>query len=219
MHRTTRCRGISELTPRATVTSMDGISARDLFSRRAVTHGLLDVEHTAVSHPVSHVLRRLRQVLPLSARSCRCVRPLDPCGQHPAACAQAGMLGRRGHAPESIMARICREGGGRVRTNLLVRDMDVPAPNTLDGRRLEVVVAGLPGRGGGQVAIDTTMVCALHRDGPPRRGASTKMAWHSRPHARGRTRTQSSLAHVDGRNSWFLLLKLADVGQRRPGRL
>ena len=81
------------------------------------------------------VLRRLRQVLPLSARSCRCGRPLDPCGHHRAACAEAGMLGRRGYALESIMARICREAGGRVRTNLMIHDMDVPAPNALDGRR------------------------------------------------------------------------------------
>ena len=41
------------------------------------------------------------------------------------------------------MARICREAGGRVRTNLMIRDIDVPAPNALDGRRLEVVVDGL----------------------------------------------------------------------------
>ena len=75
------------------------------------------------------------QVLPLSARSCRCGRPLDPSAHHRAACAEVGMLGRRGYALESIMARICRG-----------------------------VVDGLPVRGGAQVAIDTTMLCALHRD-------------------------------------------------------
>ena len=50
------------------------------------------------------VLRRLRQIFPLSARSCRRSRALDPCGHHRAACADAGMLGRRGYALESIMA-------------------------------------------------------------------------------------------------------------------
>ena len=50
--------------------------------------------------------------------------------------------------------------------------MDVPAPNAHDGRRIEVVVDGLPVRGGAQVAIDTTLVCALFRDGVPRRGAA-----------------------------------------------
>ena len=39
------------------------------------------------------VLRRLRQVLPLSARSCRCGRPLDLCCHHRAVCAEAGMHG------------------------------------------------------------------------------------------------------------------------------
>ena len=50
---------------------------------------------------------------------------------------------------ESVLARICREARGRVRTNLVVRDMDVPAPDVHDERRLEVVVEGLPLRGCG----------------------------------------------------------------------
>ena len=70
------------------------------------------------------------------------------------------------------MARICREACGRVCTNLTVRDTDMPAPDVHDGRRLEVVVDGLPLRGGSHLAIDTTMVCALHRDGTPRRRAA-----------------------------------------------
>ena len=40
--------GITELNPRATVTSIDGISAYDPISRRAVMQGLHDVDHTAV---------------------------------------------------------------------------------------------------------------------------------------------------------------------------
>ena len=61
------------------------------------------------------------------------------------------------------MGRVSREA----------RDMDVPPPNAQDAHRLEVVVDGLPVRGGAQVAIGTTLVCALHRDGAPRRGAAT----------------------------------------------
>ena len=55
------------------------------------------------------LLRRLRLPLPLSARQCRCGRPLDVFGHHRAACARAGVLGRRGFAVESAGARICRE--------------------------------------------------------------------------------------------------------------
>ena len=44
---------------------------------------------------------------------------------------------------ESAAARVCREGGARVTTNVLVRDMDVAA-NPGDARRLEVVADGLP---------------------------------------------------------------------------
>ena len=90
----------------------------------------------------------------------------------PPACATAGVLGRRGWALESAAARVCREGGARVRLNVFVRDMDLTEPNRLDGRRLEVVADGLPLHGGAQLAIDTTMVSPLHRDGTARRGTA-----------------------------------------------
>ena len=48
-------------------------------------------------------------------------------------------------------------------------DLDVPIA---DARRLEVVVDGLPLQGGAQLAVDTTLVCALHADGRPRLGAA-----------------------------------------------
>ena len=53
------------------------------------------------------------------------------------------MLGRRGFALESTAARMCREARGRVRTNVFVRDMDLPEPRVADARRLEVVVDSL----------------------------------------------------------------------------
>ena len=59
-------------------------------------------------------------------------------GHHRAACAAAGVLGRRGFPLEVAAAQVCREAGARVSTNLHVRDMDLAEFN-LDGRRLEVV--------------------------------------------------------------------------------
>ena len=69
-------------------------------------------------------LRRLRFPLPLSLHSCRCGRQIDQCGHHRAACARAAVLGRRGFALESAAGRICREAGGRVTSNVLIRDLD-----------------------------------------------------------------------------------------------
>ena len=111
------------------------------------------------------LLRRLGLPFPLSVRSCRCGRLLDALGHHRAACATAGVLGRRGWALELVAARVCREGGARVRANVFVRDMDLAEHSRLDCRRLEVVADGLPLFGGVQLAIDTTMVSPLHRDG------------------------------------------------------
>ena len=68
---------------------------------------------------------------------------------------------------ESAAARICREAGARVGTNIMVRDMDLLPQDHQDGRRLEVVADGLPLFHGAQLAIDTTLVSPLSRDGLP----------------------------------------------------
>ena len=116
------------------------------------------------------LLRRLHLPLPLTVRNCRCGLPLDPRGHHRAACARAGVWGGRGWAVENAAARICREAGGRVTTNLLVRDL--AARHVDDARRLEVVVDGLPLFGRAQLAIDTTLVSALRAGGSCRRRAA-----------------------------------------------
>ena len=113
------------------------------------------------------LLRRLWLPLPLSSRSCRCGRPLDSSGHHRAACAVAGVLVSRGFALESAAARVGREAGGRVSANVRVQDMDLAVPNPLDNRRIEVVVDGLPLFHGAQLAVDTTLVSPLRRDGTP----------------------------------------------------
>ena len=66
---------------------------------------------------------------------------------------------------ENAAARVCREAGARVWTNVMVRDMDLVPNDRIDNRRLEVVADGLPLFGGAQLAIDTTLVSALRRDG------------------------------------------------------
>ena len=54
----------------------------------------------------------------------------------------------------------------------MVRDLDFPGLDATDGRRLEVVVEGLPWFGGSQLAVDTTLVRSLHSDGSPYNGAA-----------------------------------------------
>ena len=74
------------------------------------------------------VLLQRRLLFPyLTLHSCRCGCPLDAFGHHRAACSKSGVLGRRGFALESAAARVCRESGARVATNLFVRDMDLGA--------------------------------------------------------------------------------------------
>ena len=109
---------------------------------------------------------------PLSMRTCRCGRQHDIFGHHRAACAVAGVLGKRGYPLECAAAQVCREAGARVSTNVPVRDLDLVAHNNLDGRRLEVIADGLTLWHGAQLAIDTTLVSPLRRDGSARARAT-----------------------------------------------
>ena len=49
----------------------------------------------------------------------------------------------------------------------MVRDLDLLPMDRVDARRLEVVADGLPLFHGAQVALDTTLVSPLRRDGTP----------------------------------------------------
>ena len=125
-------------------------------------------ELTFPSEPLrALLLRRLRLPLPLSARTCRCRRPLDPLCDHRAACSRSGALRSRGCPLERAAARVCREAGARVTTNTLVRDLNV-AVSRFDDRRIEVIANGLPLWNGAQLAVDTTIVSPLTAAGEAR---------------------------------------------------
>ena len=74
-------------------------------------------------------------------------------------------LRRRGFAFGSAGARMCREVGGRVVTNVMVRDLNIAASDPRDRRRLKIVIDGSPQFGGIQVAVDTTLVFPFFCDG------------------------------------------------------
>ena len=56
---------------------------------------------------------------------------------------RAFVLRKRLYAFESVATRICREGGARVTTNVLLRAADLASPNALDGKRFERVADAL----------------------------------------------------------------------------
>ena len=174
-------------------------------------------------------LRRLWQPLPLSSFTCRCGRPLDSRGHHRAACPLAGVLGRRGFALESAAARVCREAGGRVTTNVLVQDMDLLPLRQVDNRRLEVVVDGLPLFRGAQLAIDTTMVSPVRSDGTARRQCAATSGAALDQARRRKERTYPELAQPHGRarlvvlgcevgGRWSEESVMADFGQTDFGQ-
>ena len=158
------------------------------------------------------LLRRLRMPLPLTARACRCGRLLDVFGHHHAACSRVGELGKRGFAAESAVAQVCREGGARVSTNVMLRDLDISPPHSSDGRRLEVVAEGLCVFGGCQLALDATIVSALHGDGTHRRKADVEDGVALKEARRSKEATYPELCRGDGRAR--LVVIAGEVGGR-----
>ena len=79
------------------------------------------------------LLRRLRLPLPLAPARCRCQRPLDVLGDHVAACPRSGTLRQRGGPLERAAARVCREAGAAVATNVLVRDLNLQLQGKMSG--------------------------------------------------------------------------------------
>ena len=98
-------------------------------------------------------------------------------------------------------------------TNVMMRDLDIPGPHaTMDGRRLEVIADGLPLFDGAQLALDTTMVFLLHRDGTAKRGTSVRGGAVLQEARRRKERTYPELNGAGGRAR--LVVLAAEVGGR-----
>ena len=120
------------------------------FAARVLTVRPTVPELAVGSAPFRMLLhRRLRLPLPLAPARNRCLRTLDVLGDHVAACPRSGTSRQRGGPLERAAARVCREAGAAVATNVLVRDLNLQA---------EVIANGLFLRGGSQLAVDTTQL-------------------------------------------------------------
>ncbi|CAK0830299.1 unnamed protein product, partial [Prorocentrum cordatum] len=158
--------------------------------------------------------RRLRLPLDATASRCNgrsCQAHLDERGDHRAACPRSGRLLKRGAPIERMWARVCREAGGRVRTDVFLRDMNLPGIAANDGRRIEVVANGLPAYHGRQLAIDACIVSPLRATGRPiarrlRPGLALK---------RARRRKQTTYPELVGSRRGYLLVAGAETGGRR----
>ena len=120
--------------------------------------------------------------------------------------------GEEGFPLECAAAQVCREAGARVSTNIPVREMDLAAHHNLDGRRLEVVADGLTLWHGAQLAIDTTLVSPLRRDGSARFRAADQDGAVLMEARRRKERTYPELSGEGGRAR--LVVLAAEVGGR-----
>ena len=103
-----------------------------------------------------------------------------------------------------------RRPGARVSSNMFVRDMDLATYNALDGRRLEIVADGLTLWRGAQLAIDTTMVSPLRRDGTARPRAANHDGAVLEVARRRKEATYPELSGENGRAR--LVVLAAEVG-------
>ena len=103
------------------------------------------------------MLCRLRQPLTITYSICNFHRIIDPLSDHLALCATCGALVQRSYAQELAVARVFREAGRRVRTNILLRDLNVQGIDPRDGRKIEMIVDGFSLYYGNQLTVDVTM--------------------------------------------------------------
>ena len=68
---------------------------------------------------------------------------------------------------EREAARVCREGGARVATNVFLRNVNADVP-LAGSRRIEVLANGLPLWQGAQAPVDTTFFSSVGQDGTAR---------------------------------------------------
>ena len=137
-------------------------------------HGAPTAAEYAVPAPLFQTLVKERLRLPLDITEARCEgcnTALDAYGWHRSACPRSGRVKARASAPGRALAKVCREAGAQVRTNQLLRDLNVGVGGS-DGRRIEVVANGLSCYHGAQLAVDITLRCALSADGAPQASAA-----------------------------------------------
>ena len=106
--------------------------------------------------------------------------------------------------------RPCLPGSGRTRQDNRSgprHGFGCPQP---PGRRLEIVVDGLPLWGGSQLAVHTTMVCPLTRDGVAQRGTATT---NGKSPARARRRKELTYPELTGEHGRARVLGV-EVGGR-----
>ena len=115
------------------------------------------------------VRRRLRWPLPLSGGQCcrSCGFTRDAKGDRAAACHLAGRLTTRARPMEKTWARVLREATARVRDRVFLSAAAVPGVGPTDGRHVEVEASGLPYGRGVPVAVNATLVSAVHANGEP----------------------------------------------------
>ena len=92
----------------------------------------------------------------------------------------------------------------------MVRNLDIEGGNPTDARRLEIVVDGLTLFDGAQLAIDTTLVSLLKRDGTARRTAADHNGAALEDARRKKERTYRESAGDRGRAR--LVVLAAEVG-------
>ena len=119
---------------------------------------------------------------------------------------------------ERAAARICREAGATVSTNVLVRDLNTHTTQH-DDRRIEVIANGLPLWNGCQIAVDTTLVSPSTAAGQPRRHQGSTAAAPLRIARRAKTRTYPELTGAGRARLVVLGIETGGTLERRSSDL
>ena len=110
----------------------------------------------------------------------------------------------------------------RVATSVTLRDLNLDVPAT-EGQRIEVAANGLPLWQGAQIAVDTTLVCPVRRDGQARPGADARPGLALEQGPSVKCERSRSFSRADGAAAassvlLLMLLQQRDAGIHSPPR-
>ena len=114
------------------------------------------------------ILDRVRLPFPLTDIVCEgCGAELDNAGFHRSNCMLSGRVRKRARPLELAAARVCKEAGAKVQTDVFLRNLNM-AVHPSDNRRIEVIASELPCFAGAQLAIDVTLRTSCTARGAPK---------------------------------------------------
>ena len=142
------------------------ISKRPMWRKGVHSTSDFNFDHRPLCRASSSFAQKATPAHSLDGTALSLPRPSGRPGASSVACSTCGVLRRRGGPLEKAAARVAE--------NVQLQALNVPGISAHDHRQLEIIANGFTLWGGAQLAVDTTLISPVRRNGTPQPGADTE---------------------------------------------